>query len=61
MIIRRGTRQDGVVALWDGPVAIMDEISGSGTGELEVTILQQVAWKITRPAGFARVQVRHIT
>ena len=60
VIIRRGTRQDAVVALWDGPVAIMDEISGSGTGELEVTVLQQVAWKITRPAGFSRIEVRHI-
>lgn len=59
VIIRRGSLQDAVVALWDGPVAIMDEISGSGTGELEVTVLQQVAWKITRAAGFARVQVRH--
>ena len=58
VVIRRGMRQDAVIALWDGPIAIMDEISGSGTGELELTILQQVAWKVIRADGFARVQIR---
>ena len=58
VIVRRGMRQDAVIALWDGPIAIMDEISGSGTGELELTILQQAAWKVIRADGFARVEIR---
>ena len=58
VIVRRGARQDAVIALWNGATAIFDEISGSGTGEIELTILQQVAFKVIRTDGFARVQIR---
>ena len=59
VIVRRGSRDDGIIALWDGPIAVFDEITLSGKGEIELTVLQQLAWKITLPAGFARVHTQH--
>ena len=59
VIIRRGMRDDAVIALWDGPIAIFDEISRSGAGEIELTVVQQLAWKVTRAAGFARIHTQH--
>ena len=59
VIVRRGMRDDAVIALWDGPVAIFDEYTGSGAGEIELTVVHQCAWKVTRAAGFARMEVQH--
>ena len=59
VLIRRGMRDDAVIALWDGPMAIFDEISRSGAGEIELTVVQQLAWKVTRTDGFARIHTQH--
>ena len=57
-IVRRGMFDDAVYVMWDGPIAIFDEISRSGTGEIELTLAGFDAWKVIRTAGFARVQCR---
>ena len=59
VIVRRGSRDDAVIALWDGPIAIFDEITLSGSGSVELTVVQQLAWKVTRAAGFARIHTQH--
>ena len=51
VIVRLGTRQDAVVAQWDNATAVYDEVTGSRTGEIKLTLVQGVAWKVTRPNG----------
>ena len=43
--------------MWDGPIAIFDEISRSGTGEIELTLAGFDAWKVIRTAGFCACPV----
>ena len=57
-IVRRGTRRDGVIALWPSVSLILDEISGQKKGEISVTAVLLAAFKIIRPGGFARLQVQ---
>ena len=57
-IVRRGMFDDAVYVMWDGPIAIFDEVTRSGAGEIELTLAGFDAWKVIRTAGFARVQCR---
>lgn len=57
-IVRRGMRQDAVVAMWQGVEIIDDPYSKSGEGEREITAVLLAAFKVTRGDGFARVQLR---
>ena len=59
VIVRRGTRRDGVVALWPSVGLIVDEISGQKKGEITITAVLLAAFKIVRAGGFARLQVQH--
>ena len=60
VIVRLGTREDAIVALWESGVSlVVDPFTRSGTGELEITAVLLAAWKVTRPAGFKRIQVQH--
>ena len=59
VIIRRGSRRDGVVALWPSVSLILDEISGQKTGIIAITAVLLGAFKIVRAGGFARLQVAH--
>lgn len=58
-IIRRGGRDDMAVGLWADVEIIDDPYTGSGKGERELTAVLLAAFKVTRAAGFARVQVQH--
>lgn len=58
VIVRKGMMDDAVYVMWDGPTAIFDEVTRSGTGEIELTLAGFDAWKVIRTAGFARVQCR---
>ena len=59
VFIRRGSEPAAVIPLWDGVQIIVDEVSGSGTGEIEVTAILLANWKVIRTAGFAQVQAQH--
>ena len=59
VIVRRGAREDAAVGLWAGVEIIDDPYTGSGKGERELTAVLLAAFKVTRPAGFARIQVQH--
>ena len=37
--------------MWDGPIAIFDEVTLSGAGEIELTLAGFNAWKVIRTAG----------
>ena len=58
VIVRKGMMDDAIYVMWDGPVAIFDEVTRSGLGEIELTLAGFDAWKVIRTAGFARVQCR---
>ena len=58
-IIRLGMRQDMVQPLWNGVTVIVDEISGSGLGEIEVTAVLLMNTKILRKGGFYKQQTQH--
>ena len=57
--IRRGNREDAVIGLWSGISLIPDEITRAAEGEVKLTAVLLAAFKITRPPGFGRVEVRH--
>ena len=59
VIVRRGSRRDGVVALWPSVSLILDEISGQKKGEITITAVLLGAFKIIRAGGFARLQTQH--
>ena len=56
-VIRLGMRSDYVQPMWMGVTIIVDEISGSGTGQIEVTAVLLTNTKILRAAGFYKQQV----
>ena len=56
-VIRLGMRSDYVQPLWMGVTILVDEISGSGKGEIEVTAVLLTNTKILRAAGFFKQQV----
>ena len=56
-IIRLGMRNDYVQPMWMGVTIIVDEVTGSGTGQIEVTAVLLTNTKILRAAGFYKQQV----
>ena len=56
-VIRLGMRSDYVQPLWMGISIIVDEVSGTGTGQIEVTAVLLTNTKILRSAGFYKQQV----
>ena len=56
-VIRLGMRSDYVQPLWMGVTIIVDEVTGSGKGEIEVTAVLLTNTSITRAAGFYKQQV----
>ena len=57
-IVRRGMRPDATAAIWDSVTLIPDNITKAGSGEIILTAVALAAFKVTRTAGFARVQIR---
>ena len=51
-VVRLGMRRDMVQALWGGISIIVDEVTRSGKGELEISAIMLLATKIIRKAGF---------
>ena len=56
-VIRLGTRIDYVQPMWNNITIIVDEVTGSGTGQIEVTAVLLTNTKILRAAGFYKQQV----
>ena len=56
-VIRLGMRSDYVQPMWMGVTIIVDEVTGSGKGEIEVTAVLLTNTKILRAAGFYKQQV----
>ena len=59
VIVRRGMRDDVHIGLWPGIEIIDDQVTKVATGEVILTAVLLAAWKVTRVAGFARVQSQH--
>ena len=56
-VVRLGMRRDMVQPLWNGVTIITDEVSGSGTGEIEITAVLLMNTRILRAAGFHKQQI----
>ena len=57
-VIRLGMRSDYVQPLWNGVTIIVDEVTGSGKGEIEVTAVLLTNTKILRSNGFYKQQAQ---
>ena len=57
-VIRLGMRRDYVQPLWMGVTIIVDEVTGSGKGEIEVTAVLLTNTKILRSDGFYKQQAQ---
>ena len=57
-VIRLGSRIDYVQPMWMGVTIIVDETSGSGKGEIEVTAVLLTNTKILRSDGFYKQQAQ---
>lgn len=51
-IYRIGMRRDAVAPIWEGVTLINDEVTKAATGEIVITAVMMVAFKIIRKAGF---------
>ena len=58
-VIRLGMRSDMVQPMWQNVALIVDEVTRSGKGEIEVTAVALMNTKITRSAGFYKQQTQH--
>ena len=59
VIVRLGNRMDIVAPTWRGVTLIEDEVTKADKGEIQVTAVLLASFKVTRAAGFARVQSQH--
>ena len=59
VIVRKGSRADAVIGLWPGVRIIQDLVTKAKTGEIVITARLAAAWKVTRAAGFLRIQSQH--
>ena len=57
-VIRLGMRSDYVQPMWMGVTIIVDEVTGSGKGEIEVTAVLLTNTKILRSSGFYKQQAQ---
>ena len=60
VIVRRGSGDDAVAALWAGVTLIPDEITGAKTGKIVISAVLMAAFKVLRTDGFARIQTQHV-
>ena len=58
-VIRLGMRRDMVQPMWNGVTIIVDEVTKSGKGEIEVSAVMLLATKIIRAEGFHKQQTQH--
>ena len=58
-MIRLGMRRDMVQPMWNGITVVVDEVTRSGKGEIEVTAVMLLATQIIRAAGFYKQQTQH--
>ena len=58
-VVRLGSRRDAVQPMWTGVTLIVDEVTRSGAGEIEVTAVMLLATKIIRAGGFWKGQTQH--
>ena len=59
VVIRRGGRQDAVVAIWEGVGLITDEVTQAKAGEIIVTAVMLYAFKVLRADGLRKVESQH--
>ena len=57
-IVRRGTRNDSALPLWEGIQIIADDITGAATGTIHVTALLGFNFAITRKDGWVKTQLQ---
>ena len=57
-VIRLGSRIDYVQPIWNNVTVIVDEVTGSGKGEIEVTAVLLTNTKILRSSGFYKQQAQ---
>ena len=58
-VIRLGSQRFAVQPVWQNVGLILDEVSGSGKGEIEVTAVMLANFKIVRAAGAYKQQTQH--
>ena len=58
-VVRLGTRRDMVQPVWGAVTIIVDEVTLSGKGEIEVTAVLGMNTKILRADGFHKQQSQH--
>ena len=58
-VVRLGSRRDAVQPIWGAVTIIVDEVTKSGAGEIEVTAVIQMNTKILRADGFHKQQSQH--
>ena len=58
-VIRLGAQRFMVQPIWENVALIVDEVSGSGKGEIEVTAVMLMNTKIVRAAGAFKQQTQH--
>ena len=58
-VVRLGMRRDMVQPVWGAVTIIVDEVTLSGKGEIEVTAVLGMNTKILRADGFAKQQSQH--
>ena len=59
VIIRRGGRQDAVVAIWEGVELVTDNVTQAKAGEIVITAVMLYAFKVLRADGFNKVEAQH--
>ena len=59
VIIRKGMNDDIHIVMWPGVEIIDDQVTAATKGEITLTAVLLAAWKVTRTAGFARIQSQH--
>ena len=57
-VVRLGLRRDAVQPVWGAVTIIVDEVTLSGKGEIEVTAVMQMNTKILRVGGFWKQQIQ---
>ena len=58
-VVRLGSRRDMVQPIWSATTIVIDEVTLSGKGEIEVTAVLGMNTKILREAGFFKQQSQH--
>ncbi len=59
VVVRRGSRRDMVVPLWEGVTLIPDEVTKASTGQIVLTGAMMHAVKILRADGFWKQETQH--